>query len=733
MTARKKATKTPVQHDDPMTAHAPEAERLLIGCLLSWPDECAAKILQLPRDAWYSETHRTICDAARHVVDVEQASAVSAMTVILRMRAAGTHHGISLADLARMESEAPNAYGVDVAIAAVKDTHMRRDTSKRLRAAYDAMLRGEAPASVEVGDGVEPSPSDEIPPGWFAGDDGALWREGRPAANDNLPDRPPQRIAPCVPSIVRRGQDVASGEHQLTLSWRLDGRTHTHTCSRGIVATSRTITSLADHGLPVTSNTAGALVDYFAAAEETCRLPVVRMARSCGWHGASFLRGAHRHGPNCPEWMRGDPVDDLIDSVAESGTLTQWSADVLPAIERFPVLRLLFAVTACTPLLQLLGPTTASFAVDLCSQAGGGKTSALRIALSIWGNPSTYQQEWSGTRVGVERVCYALGNLPVALDDTKKAASKTFASQTVYDIVSGAGKLRGSIKGTQKTARFRSVLLSTGEGPLSGSAKDAGGSRRRTLTIDSDPWGSRSADLGAWVRDLTHSCHLHYGHAGRALTDRLVVMSADDRADLQARWRQLVTRYMLQLSQLIADKTAPLDACAQYLATAQVSGEELAAALGWPDLQWVDRSLIAGLARHLGEVDRGRAALEHALSWLSANPARTMGKEDTREGKSVTPSQGWIGYRQSGMVGFLPHALEAELERAGYDAAAARGAWYDRGWLVCSGDRRQARISYAGNRYMIVALQKAIVEELDGVDAGNGTVYGTETETEYEE
>ena len=102
MTARKKATKTPVQHDDPMTAHAPEAERLLIGCLLSWPDECAAKILQLPRDAWYSETHRTICDAARHVVDVEQASAVSAMTVILRMRAAGTHHGISLADLARM-------------------------------------------------------------------------------------------------------------------------------------------------------------------------------------------------------------------------------------------------------------------------------------------------------------------------------------------------------------------------------------------------------------------------------------------------------------------------------------------------------------------------------------------------------------------------------------------------------------------------------------------------------
>jgi putative DNA primase/helicase len=201
-------------------------------------------------------------------------------------------------------------------------------------------------------------------------------------------------------------------------------------------------------------------------------------------------------------------------------------------------------------------------------QAGGGKTSALRIALSIWGNPSTYQQEWSGTRVGVERVCYALGNLPVALDDTKKAASKTFASQTVYDIVSGAGKLRGATKGTQKTARFRSVLLSTGEGPLSGSAKDAGGSRRRTLTIDSDPWGSRSADLGAWVRDLTHSCHMHYGHAGRALIDRLVALSADDRADLQARTgATLVSEYMLQLSQLIADKTAPLDACAQYLAT----------------------------------------------------------------------------------------------------------------------------------------------------------------------
>jgi hypothetical protein len=69
MTARKKATKTPVQHDDPASAHAPEAERLLIGAMLGWPLECATKVLNLPREAWYSESFRHVCDAARYIVD----------------------------------------------------------------------------------------------------------------------------------------------------------------------------------------------------------------------------------------------------------------------------------------------------------------------------------------------------------------------------------------------------------------------------------------------------------------------------------------------------------------------------------------------------------------------------------------------------------------------------------------------------------------------------------------
>jgi hypothetical protein len=240
---------------------------------------------------------------------------LSGLTLLIRLRETGMTAHISMAEIARIEADCPNQYGVDIAIAAVREAHLRRDTSRRLRNAYDRLRARRIRRSRSRRIQRRRNRRRRCPMDSSAATTDRCGETARHRRNENLPDRPPQRIAPCVPSIVRRGQDVASGEHQLTLSWRLDGRTHTHTCSRGIVATSRTITSLADHGLPVTSNTAGALVDYFAAAEEACRLPVVRMARSCGWHGASFLRGAHRHGPNCPEWMRGDPVDDLIDSV----------------------------------------------------------------------------------------------------------------------------------------------------------------------------------------------------------------------------------------------------------------------------------------------------------------------------------------------------------------------------------------------------------------------------------
>lgn len=675
---------------DPAHTHDAAAERAILGAiLLDGVDAlaCVRAAGGLPVAAIYVEEHARIL-AAVYAIE-ERGEHVDAITVGAECERAGWRP--SLADLAQMQADCPAAEAVGAYVQIVREHAASRGIRLAMRrAGIDAAEGDPAQAAArliaELADVEAPAPV-TLPEGYHVGEDGSLWADGHG-------ETPARRICPVVPRIVRRGVDVATHEHTVTLRWRADGRDHEHTCTRATIAVSRSITSLADVGFPVTSNTAGSLVNYLAAAEELSVAPPVRMARACGWYDGAFLRGVHRHGPECPEWMRGDGVDGVIDSIRERGSIDEWSAAVLSACQSHPVIRLLVATSAAPPLLGLLGEHAKSWVVDLCGDAGSGKTSALRVAASVWGAPVDLQQDWSATRVGIERLCSALSGIPVLLDDTKKASSHRFASDVVFDVVSGKGKTRGTIKGMARPASFRSVLISTGEGPLAGGDASAGGSRRRTLQIDLPPWGSKSAELGAYVRRLEMTCTRHYGHAGRLLIDRLVGHDEAQREAMRDRQAVLADHYSETLARMVEDKGAPVDAVAQYCATIHLAGEELAAALGWPALEWLTPAVLRRIARGVAEVDRATAALEHALSWLAGNPSRTMGREDDREGRPVQPSAGYIGYHVGQRLAFAPVPLDTELRRAGYDAAAAVAAWHDRGWLVCDPGRRTRRVTY---------------------------------------
>jgi hypothetical protein len=699
-----------------------EAERALIGAALLDPAVAAA--LDVEPDACIADEHRTILRAIYHVRETRGASAVDGMIVNARVASesvAGRGVPVALSYLAACQSVCPDSdnwrHYAEIVREAARARGVRYVTRQAALLAEsdpEAAARYVA-AALASGDAAEPVDV-ELPPGYHAGGDGSLWRDAVEPASPTAKGRPPARICPCIVEIIGRGQDVATGEHQLTLRWRLDGRTHKHTVARGQVATSRTITALADHGLPVTSSTASELVDYLAAAEEASPVRVVRTARATGWHGRAFLRGTHKHGADCPEWARGDGVDDIIDAVGERGDFGTWAAAVLPAVETHPVMRFLLAAAAAPPLLLPLG--SPMWAVDLCGDAGGGKTSAARIAMSLWGDPAKYQQEWGATRVGIERVCAALCDLPVLLDDTRKAPTPAFPSQVVFDVVSGRGKLRGSIKGAQRTAKFRTVLVSTGEGPMTSGDAGSGGSRRRSLVVDQSPWGGRSRDLGADVRRITSTCDRHYGHAGRMLVDRLVSLTDDDRAAMVAHWHAMVDHYGTRIAALLTDQTAPIDAVSQYLATIHIAGEQLAEALGWPAMEWIDATLIARFASQLGQVDRARAAMRHALTWLGANPARVMHRESKSQAGDVhQPSAGYIGLAEEHRVAFVPTALDTELRRAGYDADAVVSAWHDRGWLLTEAGRKTRRVTYEGSTLPMYVVRSDIADAvLSGTD-----------------
>lgn len=120
---------------------------------------------------------------------------------------------------------------------------------------------------------------------------------------------------------------------------------------------------------------------------------------------------------------------------------------------------------------------------------------------------------WDVTRVWIERASGVLSGLPLLLDDTKRARKPQLVAQTLYDVASGRGRGRGSIKGTRRSGNWRTVLLSTGEQPAVNFSED-GGTRGRVLTLWGPPFGRADDKTAALVGRLDLAVRQNYGHAG---------------------------------------------------------------------------------------------------------------------------------------------------------------------------------------------------------------------------
>lgn len=110
----------------------------------------------------------------------------------------------------------------------------------------------------------------------------------------------------------------------------------------------------------------------------------------------------------------------------------------------------------------------------------GGKTAALKAALSAWGDPDRLMVNFNATQVGLERTAAFYCDLPLGIDERQLAGNNQGAlEKIVYMIASGTGKIRGAKSGGIQTVhQWRTVALATGEEPLSTETSQTGVSTR---------------------------------------------------------------------------------------------------------------------------------------------------------------------------------------------------------------------------------------------------------------
>lgn len=276
--------------------------------------------------------------------------------------------------------------------------------------------------------------------------------------------------------LTKRLKSLETGDERIEIAFKRDDRWHTAIYPRSTIFSSRKITDLADLGCTVTSENSRQVVKFLGAleAENIDVIPKNDATSTFGWQpGRRFLPG-HDEGItlDIEPSQRG-----MAAAYCKNGTLEQWIAAMAPhrARERF---RFILAASFAAPLLRIVKQRI--FFVYNWGGSKGGKTAALKAALSAWGDPERLMVNFNATQVGLERTASFFCDLPLGIDERQLAGTKQESlEKLVYMIASGTGKIRGSkTGGIQTTYQWRTVALATGEEPLTTDTSQTGVSTR---------------------------------------------------------------------------------------------------------------------------------------------------------------------------------------------------------------------------------------------------------------
>lgn len=548
--------------------------------------------------------------------------------------------------------------------------------------------------------------------------------------------------------IGGRMSDIHDGSESMELVYRRAGSWRRHTVERAIIASRGEIVKLAAVGIPVTSGNAGAMVEYLAEFENTNieHLPHARLSGQMGWQGKKGERGflwgkrlmladeeVSTRSVDLEEippeqWPEGlicfrgaDSGDEqLAAGFHSSGTFEGWQ-EAIAAVVPYPRARLAVYGALCAPILKILGAS--NFIIDWSNPTSTGKSITLRAGASCWGNPDEKDPEtamgtWDSTRVWIERASASLNNLPLILDDTKRARYPASVGQTLYDVASGRGRGRGSKLGIGRVGNWSTVLLSTGEQPATSFTED-GGTRARTLVLWGPPFGSTDEETALIVDKLNLGLLHNYGHAGPRLIQYLL--------DNQEKWDEFRTRYYQHREKYLGmAKGDPVlgrfaDAFAVLTLTAQLVTE--AGVVPW-DYENPIKPLWEALSAETTEADRAKNALDLIVSWVSANEHAFYGRERRdQNGNPIPPPGGFAGrWDDEGpllednewtFIAFYPHVLKKLLKDHNHDPDSILRTWRDRGWLDTSGDRKrlQKKLRIGGEETRMVVIKRTAIEE----------------------
>ena len=471
---------------------------------------------------------------------------------------------------------------------------------------------------------------------------------------------------------VRRIVDIDTGQQSLEVAYMRGNVGMTVTRPKRDLYDASKVLDLAECGISVTSKTAKLLAEYLCDVEDLNydNIEEVKSTSRLGYVGTEFA-------PYIPglEYGGGSAYQALYSAIHKNGDFDAWRKEAIRCRSESITAQIMLAASFASPLVEKLG--TLCFFVHLWGiESETGKTVALMLAASVWGDPEigAYPQTFNATQVGHEKTAAFLHNIPLCIDElqlNKDAHGRTRFD--VYQLAQGVGRTRGNKQGgIDRTPTWKLCVLTTGETPI---VNDSAGAGAYNRVIDIECRSKTRAILDG--QRTANVVKRNYGHAGRAFVEALTPEKLKEAEELYQRYFAALTA---------SEKTAKQAMSAALIMVADKLADDVIYHTG----KHLTVEQMGDFVKTNAEISAGKRGYEYICDWVAQHAGNFA---DTTVGDRY-------GILDGDRVFINRAVFNSACREAGYEPRALLS------WL-----RAEGKIETRGNKFTVGKRISGILTE----------------------
>ena len=289
----------------------------------------------------------------------------------------------------------------------------------------------------------------------------------------------PACAIPVLPTALMRNVDT--GYEKVEISFKKFGRWYSIVVDRERIASTQKIVALSNEGIEVSSETSKALVAFFAdvIARNLDVIPYKPSRASLGWYEQDFI-------PYTGDltFDGDDQFRSLFKAIKSAGTLDAW-VDYVSRLRENAQMRLVIDASFASPLIDRAGENP--FFFHCWGTTSFGKTVALMVAMSIWGDPSlgALTKTLNMTPNAMMANAAFLKNVPFAGDELQTIKNKWRDNydSIIMQLTEGIDRSRMNYDRVNEQKSWKCAFLTTGEEPAV-KAASGGGAKNRVIEME---------------------------------------------------------------------------------------------------------------------------------------------------------------------------------------------------------------------------------------------------------